>query len=521
MTGDETRAQDLDLRRLLQGIGDGKVVLPNFQRDFDWTDADVRALLGTILSGWPIGSLLLIEGSHEFYSPRSIEDGPAPATEISYLVLDGQQRLTALYHAFYARGPLRYALRVDHRPDFADIDAVDDALRSVKAEVWARRFSNPKEQWAAGYLPMYALRSASEFFEWRDEALGAEEVEGRSWLTSAYREFLSGLHDYRVPAVIIPRDIPPIAVARIFERVNKSGMTLGAFDLMVAKSFTAGFNLRTLWEGARRERPLLKAFLQDDGLPILNVIALRQRAEIRQSAVLELPGSAIRDGWDDAVEHFDAALRAAVGHFGILDPSWLPYRPILVVLAALDYEFSVQIESDLLTKWYWATVLGRRYDVASNTRAVADFQSLARGEDPIERPPLLIREVLLEATRRQQGTLHRAFLTVLGSRVRRRTAETANFEDADGLTAESLYVRDPDGDLDPPLHLRSLSFVLSTGKSDQWAVVERDQQFLPPDFDDAEEFLEYRLERLAEFASEKVGARVRVLTQEQLDGGAR
>ena len=51
----ETRARDLDLEALLDGVDTGEVALPNFQRDFDWTDIEVRALLGTVRFSIPAG----------------------------------------------------------------------------------------------------------------------------------------------------------------------------------------------------------------------------------------------------------------------------------------------------------------------------------------------------------------------------------------------------------------------------------------------------------------------------------
>lgn len=514
----KTRAQDLDLAGLLQGIDDGEVVLPNFQRDFDWTDVEVRALLGTILSGWPIGSLMLIEGSDEFYSPRPIESAPPVSEEVAYIVLDGQQRLTALYQALYGKGPLRYAINLQGARDYSDIDVLDDSLQDFKAVTWDNLYETPQEQWMSGLLPIAALRSASDFYAWRDEAVSLDDPDGRTRLTEVYRRFLAGVHNYRIPAVIIHKEIEPAAVARIFERVNRMGMTLGAFDLVVARSFSTGFNLRVLWDEARRTHPILQRYLGDDGLPVLSVIALRQRESIRQSAILDLPGSAIRDGWAEAVENYAAALDFAARNLGILHGDWVPYKPILSVLAALNYDSSLVQNGDLIARWYWCTVLGRRYDVASNTRAVSDFTKLASGADPILRPPVLVRETMMESTRRQQGALHRAFLTAIASRVVKEQAieDPAAAGEVD-LAAESLYFRSSDSPYDPPIHLRTLSFVLASRARGHFEIASPTAQFIEPEETDIdpEELLNRRLERLAAFASGLVGAPVQLISEEQ------
>lgn len=240
-----TSIDDPDLLEILDGISSGRVALPNFQRDFDWSDSDIRALVATVLNGWPMGSLLLIEGNSEtqdFYSPRRFEFAPDLVGVPELIVLDGQQRLTSLYAALYDQSDSVHAVRLDENLEWGNIDSVDSALRTLKRSVWDRHFPTPRDQLEGGYLPVSALRSSTRFFDWRDTAAKDESTKRR--LTETYREHLAGLYRYRMPALHIARSTHPAAVARIFERVNKTGQQLGAFDLMVAKSFTPNFNLR-------------------------------------------------------------------------------------------------------------------------------------------------------------------------------------------------------------------------------------------------------------------------------------
>ena len=45
------------------------------------------------------------------------------------------------------------------------------------------------------------------------------------------------MNEYRFPAVVLEGDLEPAAIARIFERVNRTGLRLNTFDLMVAKTW--------------------------------------------------------------------------------------------------------------------------------------------------------------------------------------------------------------------------------------------------------------------------------------------
>ena len=46
---------------LLEDIDEGKIQLPQFQRDFKWGQNKVKKLLNSIQAGYPAGSLLFLE----------------------------------------------------------------------------------------------------------------------------------------------------------------------------------------------------------------------------------------------------------------------------------------------------------------------------------------------------------------------------------------------------------------------------------------------------------------------------
>lgn len=446
----ETRSQDISLNALLDGIETGQVVLPNFQRDFDWSDADVRSLLGTVLSGWPIGSLLLIEGDahDEFYSPRPVESAPPVSSSIIYIILDGQQRLTSLYQALTGRGSQRYAMRVNRASDFSDVDVLDESIVSFSVD---HDISSQQGVDDDLVIPVTALRDASSFFEWRDENVSDPDLS--KWVTGLYREHLASLHQYRIPAVIVDSRIEPAAVARVFERVNRTGMKLGAFDLMVAKSYRDGFNLRTAWELSQAEYPILERMLSGDGLPVLTAMALHRSGDVRQAAVLRLDRAVIADEWDAAVKHFASAAHFVERKFGVLDGDWVPYKQMLIVLAALDRKIDLRESEADISTWFWVTGFGRRYDAASNTRAVNDYGALLRGEF-VRSVLIMDRSDCLEATRGQQGAWHRAFLCAMAA-----SAPQGEVAEPTGVQVRSVFARGT-GSLRPPLHLRTLTFSL-------------------------------------------------------------
>jgi hypothetical protein len=413
---DSTRGQTYNLVRLLDAVEAGKLGLPEFQRDFVWPTGAIQQLLATVLSGWPMGSLLLLPSDNQLkLATRPLADAPPLEEPINFLVLDGQQRLTALYRAFYNKGDTVFAVKLEVLDEDADIDALDEAMVAISRTRWERQYSTPPAQLAAGYLPIYALREAADFFEWRDSATVGLVQDEVVRLSNHFRSRLSGLHQYELPAVVIASDVAGPAIARIFERVNRTGKTLSTFDLVVATSYSADFNLRDQWVETSLYAPKLRKYFEDDGLLVLTTLALFQSLNIRQRAILDLPGSVVRAKWHETAVAVHDAVSLLSNAYGAWKLDWLPYKSMLPVVGALIMSDPKWKNRELLDQWFWTTAFSGRYDVASNTRAVADYRALLEGT--YKGPPSieLVREDVLAVNRRQNGALHRAFICMYAS----------------------------------------------------------------------------------------------------------
>jgi uncharacterized protein with ParB-like and HNH nuclease domain len=94
----------VSLNGLISRLRDGRYIIPDFQREFEWAPWDIRELIRSIFLDYYIGSLLLWKGKRENFEALSCEPiyGFSGSRHDEYIVLDGQQRLTALYYAFFA-----------------------------------------------------------------------------------------------------------------------------------------------------------------------------------------------------------------------------------------------------------------------------------------------------------------------------------------------------------------------------------------------------------------------------------
>ncbi len=411
----------VSLAALLEGIAAGEVVLPDFQRDFDWNSSEVVSLLATLLRGWPAGSLLLMRGEPEFFNTREFEFAPHAVPPAEYVVLDGQQRLTACFLALRGHGPRVFALEYGdsmlHEPR-PSAEELEERIKVIPRDIWERDWGY-LEQARRRVVPLFNLNSAADFFEWRDRvAASVGEGVGDGVATSLsrlYRQLLGTVNHYDFPAVILENDFPSEAVARIFERINRSGRRLNTFDLLVARSYSKDWNLRDKWAEAVRDSAAIEEFQKDDGLPALQLISLHDREDVRQPALLKIPPARVQDGWQDAVDALEAALHQ-VRELGVVDPEYLPYRAQLLTIGGLKWGAGSSDMRQVIEPWFWRSSFGSTYDVGSSTQVVADLRELRRRRDQdFEGEAIALAEDhLLGATRQRTPALWRAFHALLG-----------------------------------------------------------------------------------------------------------
>ena len=81
-----------DLKAILRRVGEGKLQLPDFQRDYVWDEEDVRSLIASVTRASPVGPLLTLEsGGPVEFKPRLLAGVPHVDVSPEELLLDGQQ----------------------------------------------------------------------------------------------------------------------------------------------------------------------------------------------------------------------------------------------------------------------------------------------------------------------------------------------------------------------------------------------------------------------------------------------
>lgn len=86
---------------LLTEVKNGRIGLPDLQRPFVWKDNKVRELLDSMMKGYPIGYIMLWSSPDDYENTGHIGKNDKVYKHPDDLVIDGQQRLTALLAAMY------------------------------------------------------------------------------------------------------------------------------------------------------------------------------------------------------------------------------------------------------------------------------------------------------------------------------------------------------------------------------------------------------------------------------------
>ncbi|KOV08526.1 MULTISPECIES: GmrSD restriction endonuclease domain-containing protein [Streptomyces] len=419
----------LQVLNIVTRIQSQEIALPDFQRDFVWDSTRTAELLGSIMSRYPVGTLLFWEqGEGQAFASRSFDGAPTTSTKPpSVLVLDGQQRLTSLYQALTGSGDERYFIKVDEFVDIPrrsvrevpDVD-FEKAIFSMPAVV---KPGKRNQSLKPSHLP---IAEVHQFDDWLDEYADVIESDSEIPLTakeakSLYREmrdkYISPLKTYGLPVLTLPSSTSMDAVCTIFETLNRTGKPLGPFELLTARFFPQGVNLRDLWDEAEANHRALKEF-RIDPYNVLQAICLRVRGSAQRSDVLKkLTGDDIKAHWESATSGFAGVIDMLQSDCGVTSHKWLPYGMLLTPMAAVwdkQKELSPLERSQALRRlqrFFWASTFTTNYDQGANSQMGADYSRLAQWITAGEgQAPEAIDELHINATTLRTATVRRKAL---------------------------------------------------------------------------------------------------------------
>lgn len=469
---------------LVEQAYEGRLCLPNFQRDFVWRREEVADLVRSIVRRYFIGSFLLLRSDPQRppFAPEPLRGArPALASpKPELLILDGQQRLTSLIYALTAPD-LKLKDSSQRRWFFLDLkllleDPDSDGIVFDRAERELDGLESRDVQFARRILPCTALLRGRDFLTWRDglddwlrATSTADHQSFRDEWRDPWTKLVTDFQTFPVPVVELPQveDSDTDAIGRIcaiFEKLNSTGVVLSVYDLLTARLYRSGIKIHDLWDASCRKHKRLAAWSKGKadtnkfGVLVLRTMALLRGLDPKPKALINLDPENFHQDWQRSAEAIERALEIATNvsddGFGIFDPKWLPGYGLIPALAALRAEIDSRRlgggpRSDL-RRWYWCNVFLERYSSAIESKSRKDYAEMlahwiqdapepavfADAQRTIGAPGYTIRESASFASALYSGVFCR--LAIRGARDWRR-AENIQLQD---LEDHHIFPRD-------------------------------------------------------------------------------
>lgn len=417
------------LKHMLKEIENGRIQLPDFQRGWVWDDYRIRSLLASLSQSFPMGSVLTLEaGSPNLrFKTRPIEgvNSIGNMDDPNTLILDGQQRLTALFQSLMSQEgvyTLNHRDQKSYRHYYFDIkgcckeeidreEAVfscekDQSFQTPDGEII--NLSSTEAQYANHMFPAHKIFDAASwrrgyhiYWEYNSDKIELFD-EFESKVIECFKQ-------YDVPVIHLRKETPREAVCLVFEKVNTTGVTLTIFELLTATFAADNFMLREDWN-IRRERlkeySVLERLDTTTFLRALSLIATHSKPQTivscKRKDILRLTLDDYQK-WADLVE--DGFVKAV--HFlhreKIFSARDLPYpaqlTPLAAILTDLGNAGITEGAQQKIARWYWCSVFGEMYASATDSQSVNDFLDItAWVRSEIDAPPT-IREANFHANR--------------------------------------------------------------------------------------------------------------------------
>ena len=237
------RATRYSLNHLVEDIRVGRIGLPDIQRPFVWSASKARDLFDSLYRGYPVGTLMFWETGAEVGTRRIGVDEATHAP--SFLVVDGQQRLTALYSVITGRVVLTKTfderrIQIGFRPEDETFEVADAAI--VRDPEFIPDIT---KLWTTGYKT-----TVRGFLHALSHARGSDLGDAQQDALEERIDRVRDLRDFWFEVVELVAAANEEQVAEIFVRINSEGVKLNQSDFILTL-------MSVHWEKGRRQ---LEAF---------------------------------------------------------------------------------------------------------------------------------------------------------------------------------------------------------------------------------------------------------------------
>ena len=386
-------------------IGRGEIKLPRFQRFEAWDRYRICSLMQTVIHNLPLGITLVLEvGEKEKFISRFLQTAPEVDSRSFEHLLDGQQRLTALWRSFHNN--YEWETYFVYIKAFDDYDK-DEEREDLSVFFRGRYFKKNGEKYPLwcdipanclkrGFIPTHLLRPGdiqSEIDEWiaaaTDELKPVDDItkleaflDFKKSISDKIKDLRAIISNYNLPYLSLPPDTDKTIALNVFINMNTNSKPLSTYDIIVAEvESVMGQSLHDLLDELDDKHPAVKRYWSLPDM-ILSTSALLQESLPNQRGAWDMDKRVMVNNWQ-RMETGLSRMADFLLNEGIYDQQRLPTNAVLAVIAALFD--SIPVSGDkrgadelLLKKYLWYSFFTDRYENSAASHAFADFMGLKR-----------------------------------------------------------------------------------------------------------------------------------------------
>ena len=412
-------AHDRFLPEWFNRIRSRQITLPRFQRFMAWGHGEVSGLLTTVLRGLPSGATLILEvGDEEKFKSRTMVDAPESGEKVTEQLLDGQQRLTALWRSLHDKYQDRsYLIGFEDDPGDGSTKlpyVYGQARWNKNGSRYPMWVDDPKECWNRGFIPITLLRPDDilpEIRHWIATSVGNDH-DKKDKLFDEIIALRDKVKAFNLPYLALPAKTPKEVALDVFIKMNTSSVRLSTYDIVVALvEEETGKSLHEHVDALNVAVPRAAEYADLPSL-VLDVVALRQDRIPSQAGYRGIDYTRMLNEWDTVVKGIKGMV-SFLEDESIFDAQRLPSYTAIPIIAALWEHLPTQPDKLgnarlLLRKYLWRAFLTSRYEQSSTSNALQDYRGLRKvlcdgaAEDVVpilnqESYPLPSKEMVLQA----------------------------------------------------------------------------------------------------------------------------
>jgi hypothetical protein len=197
----------------------------------------------------------------------------------------------------------------------------------------------------------------------------------------------------------------PDKIVMLFERLNRTGIKLSTYDLLVAR-FYKFIKLREEWKKLFDDnnsyyniKKLASNNVDETSVPFsfIRALALSKDKSIMDKDLIKLDSQTLnKQEWDRVVNIAENKVlnklfeRESYGIGESVD-KWLPYSTIIIPYLAFHLKYA-HPDMEKINMWYWSVVFSEGYSESTNSKVMKDFREVSKWFNDDSAVPEVVRE---------------------------------------------------------------------------------------------------------------------------------